>query len=61
MNISEEETGSQTLKTNLGIPMRKVERDKLGVWNQLIDTTVYNIINKNLLYHIVNCTQYSIL
>ena len=40
---------SQTLKTNLGLPMKKVERDKLGVWNQLIHTTVYNIINKNLL------------
>ena len=61
MNISKEETGSQTLKTNLGIPVRKVERDKLGVSNQLIHTTVYNIINKNLLYNTVKCTQDSIL
>ena len=48
-NISKAETGSQTLKTNLGLPMKKVERDQSGVWNQLIHTTVYNLINKNLL------------
>ena len=35
------------------------KRDKLGVWNQQIQTSRYKIENKDLLYSMGNYIQYS--
>ena len=59
MNVySKTEIDSQTQKTNLLLPKRKeVEKDKLGVWDQQIQTTTYKIENiKDLLYSTGNST-----
>ena len=36
-------------------------RDKLGVWEQQIHTTIYKINNKDLLYSTGNYTQYFVI
>ena len=40
------ELESQTQKTNLWLPKAGEERDKLGVWDQNILTTIYKIGNQ---------------
>ena len=47
--ISETETDSRTSKTNLRLPKGKHGwggRDKLGVWDEYIHTTIYKIDNQ---------------
>ena len=42
--IYKTETDSQAQKTNIWLPKgTKGRRDKLGVWDQQIQTTIYNI------------------
>ena len=41
--IDKTETDSQTQKTNLVTKGRKGGRDKLGVWDQQIQTTIHKI------------------
>ena len=44
MNLFTKQIDSQTQKTNLGLQKGKVwERDRLGVWDQQIQTTIYKI------------------
>ena len=40
--IYKAETDLQTQKTNLWLPKGKEGRDKLGVWDQQIQTTILN-------------------
>ena len=41
--IYKTKTDSQTQKTNLWLPKGKGGGDKLGVWDQQIQTTIYKI------------------
>ena len=44
MNLLMKQKQSQTQKTNVWLPKRKgAERDKLRVWNQQIQTTMYKV------------------
>ena len=53
-------TDSQTQKTNLWLPKGK-GKDKLGVWDWQIQTTIYKINSKDLLYGTGNYTQYPVI
>ena len=62
--IYKTETDSQTSKTNLWLPKGKRGggRDKLGVWDQQIHTTIYKTDNQqDLLYSTGSFTQYSVI
>ena len=37
------------------------ERDKLGIWNEQIHTTIFKIDNKDLLYSTGNYIQYLVI
>ena len=57
--IYKTETDSQTQKTNLWLPKGKGEgRVRLEAWEQQIQTTIYKINNKDLLYSTGNYIQY---
>ena len=43
MNLFTKQKQTQTLKTNLWLPKEKWVGNKLGVWDQQIQTTVYKI------------------
>ena len=65
MNLfsKQKQTHSHTQKTNVGMVTkgeRRWERDKLGVWEQHIQTIAYKINNKVLL-HIAHRTIFNIL
>ena len=57
MNLFTIETDSQRKQTH-GYQKGKGWRDKLGVWDQQIQTTIYKINNKVLLYSTGNYIQY---
>ena len=60
--IYKTETDSQASKTDLRLQKGTHEgRDKLGVWDYHIHSTIYKIINKDLLYSTGNSTQYSVI
>ena len=52
---------SQTWKTNLWLPKEKEGRDRLGVWDQQTQTTIYKINNNILLYSTGNYIQYPVI
>ena len=56
--IYKTETDLQTQKL---IPKEKRGRDKLGVWDQQIQTTVYKMNNEVLLYSTRNYIQYLVI
>ena len=54
------EADSQTWKTSLWLPKEKEGRDRLGVWDQQTQTTIYKI-NNILLYSTGNYIQYPVI
>ena len=58
--IYETEIHPQVQKTNLGLPQGKGGRDKLEAWDEHMYTTGYKVINKDLLYHTENYSQYHV-
>ena len=54
-------TDSQTYKTSLWLPKEKEGRDRLGVWDQQSQTTIYKINNNILLYSPGSYIQYPVI
>ena len=61
MNLFTKQKQTHRQKTNLWLPKGKEGRDKLGVWDQQIQTTIYKINNKDLLQSTGNRIPYLII
>ena len=58
-NLFAKQKYSQTQKTNMPIKWEMgYGRDKLGIWDYQVKTTIYKINNKVLLYNPENFIQY---
>ena len=59
--IYRSEASLTNIKSNLMVTQGETWEDvKPGAWDKYVHTTIYKIINKNLLYHTENSTQYSV-